>query len=321
MPNKREEDDKMTMFKNPISIESRKLLREYLEGYKYRTSGLSFHSLYMWREENLFSWEIIGDYLLIAGFSHLEIGAKGYFLFPPLTKTGEYEPEKLKHSILEAKERFEKKGYKFSIRLLPEHMKDIIESAFPEELEFIDDRPNYDYVYGRSDLENLKGRAYHGKKNHLNFFQNNYSYEYVELTPNMTEKVMVFLEEFNARKGELPAHEKEWLLMETDAMRDVMMNLDKLDYIAGAILIDGKMEAFTIGGKLSSNEIDVNVEKANSQIRGLYVAINNEFCKHLPEDIKLVNREEDMGIENLRKAKLSYKPVELIKKYIVNFKK
>lgn len=310
----------MTMFRNPISAENREVLSEYLKSYKYRTSGLSFYSLYMWREENMFSWEIIGDYLLIAGFSHLEIGAKGYFLFPPLTRTGDYEPEKLKFSILEAKKRFEEKGYRFSIRLLPKHMKEIMEKSFPGELEFIDDRPNYDYVYRKKDLATLKGRAYHSKKNHLNFFQSNYSYEYVELKPYMTERVMIFLEEFNAGKGELPAHEKEWLLMETDAMRDVMMNLEKLDYIAGAILIDGKIEAFTIGGRLSETEIDVNVEKANSSIRGLYVAINNEFCKHLPEEIELVNREEDMGIENLRKAKLSYKPSEMIEKYIVSFK-
>jgi len=96
----------------------------------------------------------------------------------------------------------------------------------------------------------------------------------------------------------------------------VVRNLNKLDYIAGAIIIDGKVEAFTIGGRSGEHTVTVHVEKANSNIRGLYQAINNEFCMHLDDTVEYVNREEDMGIENLRKAKLSYKPVELVEKYI-----
>ncbi len=308
----------MGILKNDITIESKKVLDEYLSAFEYKTSGLSFSSLYMWRKENEFSWEIIGDYMIIAGLSHLEIESHEYFLFPPLTKTGKYESESLREAILKAKEIFESKGERFSMRLLPSHMKGIIEEAFPGEVEFIDDRPNYDYVYLKQNLAELAGRAYHGKKNHLNYFHNNFSYEYVPLRPDMLDIVMQFLEEFNARKV-LEPHERAWLMMETQAMKDVVLNLDKLNYIGGAIVIDGKVEAFSIGGKLGAETVTVHVEKANSQIRGLYVAINNEFCKHLPEDIKYVNREEDMGIINLRKAKLSYKPIELVEKNIVKF--
>lgn len=310
----------MSIFKNEITIESREILDEYLTGFDYRTSGLSFSSLYMWRDQNEFSWEIIGDYLVIAGLSHLEIEKHEYFLFPPLTKNGVYNPDRLKETLLTAKKRFEEKDSGFTIRLLPVHMKNIIEEAFPEGIEFISDRPNYDYLYLKQDLIDLKGRTYHSKKNHLNYFLNNYKYEYVSLTPDMLDTVMVFLEEFNARKNIEP-HEMKWLLMETDAMRDVVKNLNKLNYIAGAIVIDGKVEAFSIGGRLGEKTVTVHVEKANSNIRGLYPAINNEFCKHLEESITYVNREEDMGITNLRKAKLSYKPVELVEKYIVKFMK
>ncbi|MBE6033546.1 DUF2156 domain-containing protein [Aminipila sp.] len=310
----------MSIFKNEITIESREILNQYLSAYEYRTSGLSFSSLYMWREQNEFSWEIIGDYLLIAGLSHLEIDKHEYFLFPPLTKTGSYEPESLRKTLHEARRKFKEKESGFTIRLLPVHMQKIIEDACPGEVEFISDRPNYDYLYLKQDLIDLKGRSYHAKKNHLNYFLNNYEYQYVELTPNMLDTVMVFLKEFNARKVIAP-HEMKWLLMETDAMRDVVLNLDKLNYIAGAIVIDGKVEAFSIGGRLGEKTVTVHVEKANSSIRGLYPAINNEFCKHLDDSILYVNREEDMGITNLRKAKLSYKPIELVEKYIVNFKK
>lgn len=309
------------MFENRITIENRQVLEEYLNGYDYKTSGLSFSALYMWRNINRFSWKISGDYLLMAGISHLELedGIIEPFLFPPLTKTGSYDPEGLRSAVLEAKEIFEQSGHPFSIRLLPFHMIDIFKEAFPGELKYIDDRPNHDYVYRRQDLAELKGRDYHGKKNHLNYFHKNFQYEYVPLTSDMAEDAMRFIDAFNRRK-EVPEHEMQMLKMEEEAMEDVFRNLEKVGYTAGAILIDGKIEALSIGGNLNKNTITVHVEKANVNFRGLYQAINNEFCINVPSSIKYINREEDMGIPNLRKAKLSYKPVKMVEKYIAVFK-
>ena len=292
-----------------------------MRGFDYKTSGLSFSALYMWRNINKFSWQLIGDYLCIAGLSHLEIeqGTLEPFLFPPLTKSGKYQPEKLRETILEAKRLFEKVGCKFSIRLLPLHMIDIIKEAFPGEMKYIEDRPNYDYVYKIQDLIDLKGREYHSKKNHLNYFNNNYKYEYVKLTSQMAGQAMAFIDEFNRRK-EVPEHERKLLEMEKEAMRDVFESIEKVGYLAGAIIINDKVEAISIGGNLNKNTVTVHVEKANIEFRGLYQAINNEFCKHVAANVKFINREEDMGIPNLRKAKLSYKPVKLLEKHIVVFK-
>ena len=311
----------MFMFENRITVEDRSFLEEYLNGYDYKTSGLSFSALYMWRDINRFSWMQSGDYLLLAGISHLELedGIIEPFLFPPLTKNGEYDPEGTRGALEEAKRIFEEKGYPFSIRLLPFHMIDIIENACPGKMKFIEDRPNYDYVYRRQDLVELKGRDYHAKKNHLNYFHKNYQYEYVPLTSAMADDAMRFIDEFNQRK-EVPEHEMQMLKMEEPAMEDVFRNLEQVGYTAGAILIDGKIEALTIGGTLNKNTITVHVEKANVNFRGLYQAINNEFCINVPPFVKYINREEDMGIPNLRKAKLSYKPVKMVEKYIAVFK-
>lgn len=311
----------MFMFENRITVEDRPFLEEYLNGYDYKTSGLSFSALYMWRDINRFSWTRSGDYLLLAGISHLELedGIIEPFLFPPLTKTGAYDPEGVREALKEAKKIFEEKGHPFSIRLLPFHMIDIIENACPGKMKFIEDRPNYDYVYRRQDLVELKGRDYHAKKNHLNYFHKNYPYEYVPLTSAMADDAMRFIDEFNQRK-EVPEHEMQMLKMEEQAMEDVFRNLEKVGYTAGAILIDGKIEALTIGGTLNKNTITVHVEKANVNFRGLYQAINNEFCINVPPFVKYINREEDMGIPNLRKAKLSYKPVKMVEKYIAVFK-
>lgn len=310
----------MYMFENRITIDNREILEEYLNGYEYKTSGLSFSAQYMWRDINMFSWDIIGDYMCISGISHLELeeGIILPFMFPPLTRTGEYDKDSLRETIFRAKEHFEKKGQPFSLRLVPFHLMEIIKEACPEMI-FKDDRPNYDYIYLTQDLIDLRGRAYHSKKNHLNYFLKTYDYEYIEMTSDMADDAMKFIAEFNARK-EVPEHEMEMLRMEEQAMEDVFRNLEKVGYSAGAILIDGKIEAIAIGGQLGRNTITEHVEKANVNYRGLYQAINNEFCRNVASKAKYINREEDMGIPNLRKAKLSYKPVKLLEKYIGIFK-
>lgn len=310
----------MYMFENRITIDNREILEEYLNGYEYKTSGLSFSAQYMWRDINMFSWDIIGDYMCISGISHLELeeGIILPFMFPPLTRTGEYDKDSLRETIFRAKEHFEKKGQPFSLRLVPFHLMEIIKEACPEMI-FKDDRPNYDYIYLTQDLIDLSGRAYHSKKNHLNYFLKTYDYEYIEMTSDMADDAMKFIAEFNARK-EVPEHEMEMLRMEEQAMEDVFRNLEKVGYSAGAILIDGKIEAIAIGGQLGRNTITEHVEKANVNYRGLYQAINNEFCRNVASKAKYINREEDMGIPNLRKAKLSYKPVKLLEKYIGIFK-
>lgn len=310
----------MYMFKNRINIENRQILEEYLNGYEYKTSGLSFSALYMWRDINRFSYDIIGDYMCISGVSHLELedGIILPFMFPPLTRTGEYDKDSLRETIYKAKKHFEKAGQPFSLRLVPFHLMEIIKEACPE-MCFRDDRPNYDYIYSTQELIDLKGRAFHGKKNHLNYFKRTYDYKYVELTSDMADDAMEFISEFNKRK-EVPKHEMAMLKMEEEAMDDVLRNIEKVGYSAGAILIDGKIEAIAIGGKLGKNTITEHVEKANVNFRGLYQAINNEFCKKVAAKAKYINREEDMGIPNLRKAKLSYNPVKLLEKYIGVFK-
>ena len=310
----------MYMFNNEISIDNREILEQYLNGYEYKTSGLSFSAQYMWRDINKFSWDMMGEYMCISGISHLELedGIELPFMFPPLTATGEYDKEALRETIYKAKEHFEKKGQPFSLRLVPFHVMEIIKEAIPE-MHFIDDRPNYDYIYLTQELIDLKGKAFHSKKNHLNYFKKTYEYEYVELTSDMADDAMRFISDFNKRK-EVPAHEMEMLKMEEQAMEDVFKNIEAVGYSAGAILIDGNIEALAIGGKLGKKTITEHVEKANVEFRGLYQAINNEFCRNVAAKAKYINREEDMGIPNLRKAKLSYKPVKLIEKYIGVFK-
>ncbi|MDR2771475.1 MAG: phosphatidylglycerol lysyltransferase domain-containing protein [Clostridiales Family XIII bacterium] len=309
----------MFLFENEITIASRPLLEEYLGSFEYRASGMSFTSLYMWRDINKFSWQIIGDYLCIAAVDNLEPEMDVPFMLPPLTRTGAYEAKGLAETICGAKRIFEERGCAFKLMLVPFHMTDFIKEAFPGRLSVEADRANFDYVYNTQDLIELKGRDYHAKKNHLNYFLNNYDYEYVSLHSDLADEAMDFIRRFNERKNLADSHEKELLMMEERAMQDVFRNLEVVGYLTGAIRIDGAIEALSVGGRLGRKTVTVHVEKANTEFRGLYQAINNEFCKHVAKDVKRINREEDMGIPGLRKAKLSYKPSMLVEKYTMRF--
>ena len=140
------------------------------------------------------------------------------------------------------------------------------------------------------------------------------------MTTDMAPEAMRFIRDFNERKNLSDPHERELLEMEEEAMKDVFLHIDTVGYLTGIIRIDGQIEALSIGGQLGSKTVTVHVEKANTEFRGLYQAINNEFCKHMAAHVKLINREEDMGIAGLRKAKLSYNHVKLVEKYTVKFR-
>ena len=310
----------MYIFDGRITLKDRELLESFLNGFDYKASGLTYTSLFMWKEINVISWKKIGDYLCITGADNLDPALDDTFMFPPLTSTGAYEPESLRRTILKAKELFEEKGLPFIMKLVPFHMLDIFSEAMPGGLVYEADRPNFDYVYNTKDLIELGGRAFHSKKNHLNYFLANYKYEYKKMTPDMADEATVFIHEFNERKNLEDPHERLLLEFEERAMRDVLVNLDAVGYLSGAIFIEGKIEAISIGGRLGTKTVTVHAEKANTEYRGLYQAINTEFCKAMASNIKLINREEDMGIPGLRKAKLSYKPIKFVEKYTVQFK-
>lgn len=139
----------------------------------------------------------------------------------------------------------------------------------------------------------------------------------------MVPEIMAYIRSKNEYKlGETPEEWKEILELETIAIEELLKFVGR-GLLTGIIRIDGRIEAVTLGefAKTNSKEtVLVHVEKADDRVRGLYQAINNEFCKRLPVETVYVNREEDMGMENLRQTKLSYKPVKMAEKYTATFK-
>ena len=159
-----------------MTDEDVKTLNEYFKGYDYRGAGYTFLANYIWRNTHCLCWEVIGDYLCMAGADCM-ISDPNAIISMPLTKNGVYEPDKLRETVLEAKRRFEERKIPFSVELIPGHMVPFLEAAFPGEVKFSHDRDADEYVYLKDKLITLSGRALHKKKNHMNYFLKTYSYE------------------------------------------------------------------------------------------------------------------------------------------------
>lgn len=181
-----------------------------------------------------------------------------------------------------------------------------------------ENRDYFDYVYSGDDLRTLKGKKLHKKKNHYNSFLKEYEgrYEYKKVCCSNKSEIMEFLDSWYGNKISDDIYNR--LEQEYIGIKYVLEHCTELDYKMASVYVDGKVEAFTLGSYSATNDMAfVHVEKANPEIRGLYNFINKEFlCNEYP-NAKLVNREDDMGLEGLRKAKLSYKPLYLAKKYSI----
>lgn len=297
-----------------LTEEEAEILKEYFDGFSYRGAGYTLLANYIWRETHCLCWEIIDDYLFIAGADCMISEKPNAIISMPMTKNGTYDPEKLRAAITEVRGRFAKRKIPFTVELVPAHMVKYLEEAFPGEMEFFHDRDADEYVYLKEKLITLSGRALHKKKNHMNFFLKNYTYKVVKITKNMIDNIMEFVVQ-SRDKANYDDDEMESLRMEEEAIREILNFVDTPEVYSAAIFIDDQLQAFAIGERLSQDTAVEHFEKANDQYRGLYQVICSEFCKTLPEEVVYVNREEDMGLENLRKAKEALRPAHMEEKY------
>lgn len=188
--------------------------------------------------------------------------------------------------------------------------------GFEEEFRIEDSRDNYDYIYDADKLKTLSGKAYHKKKNHLNSFLKNYAgrYEYKTLNCSNVEEIKDFHNRWLDNRNFEDKHGS--IRSEENGIHRLFQYCGLFDFSIGGVYVDDKLEAYTIGSY--AKEIScayIHIEKANINIPGLYNFINQQFLLHSFPDAKIVNREDDLGQEGLRKAKLSYQPIKLENKY------
>jgi len=187
---------------------------------------------------------------------------------------------------------------------------------FPGRFLMRTDRDSFDYVYNIHDLADLKGRRFQKKRNHYNrFCAAHPNYQVQPLTAcNMSQAQHMVNDWFTNRIRQDPHGD---YLLENIAMARAFQNYGGLD-LEGLLLLDGgQVLAVTMGSRLSGDTFDIHFEKAREDVEGAYAAINCEFARYLRlkyPDVRYLDREDDLGLEGLRKAKLSYNPDHFVEK-------
>ncbi len=167
-----------------------------------------------------------------------------------------------------------------------------------------------DYVYYVEDLINLSGKKYHSKKNHLNSFKKTYAYKYEAMDArNALDCIRAYDGWYSNEQGD------PMLDYEKEGIEELLTNFESLDFKGGVLYADGEICAFTISEQLTGDMAVIHIEKANTAFNGAFTAINQMHLEHTWSHLTYVNREEDLGLEGLKKAKKSYKPCRMIDKY------
>ena len=286
----------------PVDIRDKEIFTRYFKSDPPEISELTFTNLFMWQSLYHPVWTERDNVLLIV----LRPEGSSPFGLQPVG------PGNRSDALSILLDYLDEQTQKPVIRRAGE--KFISETVNKSRYICIRDRANDDYVYSTADLIKLSGRKYHRKKNHLNQFIKSFRYEYRKLDMELVECFMDMQEEWCRMKEcvEIPD-----LLSEDYAVRRALTHFEELDYEGGAIMIEGKIEAFSLGERLNRDTAVIHIEKANPDIPGLYAAINQMFLSNAWAKIEYINREQDLGIEGLRAAKESYLPHHMINKYII----
>lgn len=285
-----------------LDLEDRDAIHPILWAYQPDSSELTFTNLFIWRDYYGFSWSMAGDCLILIA-SPL---GQDSFAFPPVSRSARADTVfKVLNWLKESKGVQTPRIERADGRLVSELSGDKRFTVEPI-------RDHFDYVYKTDDMIQLAGGGYRSKRNHINYFLRSYSYTYEELT---SKHVAPCLDMTGSWCEVRRCAEDLNLLGEWDAIREALTNFRSLELKGGVILVDNRVEAFTLGEWLNNETAVVHIEKANVEIRGLYAMINQQFCEKQWRDVPYVNREQDLGEQGLREAKLSYNPIRLTEKY------
>ena len=298
---------------NKITLDKKELINKYLKNDPTGNSENTFTNLFMWQKSYNINYAEISNCLCIMSGAE---GAKKQFSIIK-GENGNLK-EAYKKAVEFHRENF---GTNFLIRLckknnlsdsLPEEF-EILEELFPKEFHLQADRDNSDYVYEISALSQLKGKKYHSKRNFVNRFESNYNFVYQKMTPDFKDDCKTLYQKwYNEKIGSVPGLDEE-----REAVFKLLDNWQYLDIVGGCLKCDEKMVAFSFGEAFCgrSDMAVIHLEHADTAYVGAFPAINKNFLSNEWQNFKYVNREEDMGLEGLRKSKLSYYPCFLTEKF------
>lgn len=281
-----------------VELEDKKQLDSYIKQQNSRNCSISFANMYLWQKHYQVEYSIVENMIV---FKTIEENPS--FSYP----IGGSDVKKTIDTLMEYCKENKKE---FNMYGVSEEQFSVIEQLYPSEFQIEYNRDDANYVYETEKLIHLSGKKYHGKKNHINKFMSLYEdWKYEDITDENIEECIQMA--FDWRKENL-CDENEMKSAEFCVTLNALKKIKELDLIGGAIRVNGKIVAITVGEPLTSDTFVVHIEKAYADVPGAYTIINREFLAHNAVDYTYVNREEDTGAEGLRKAKLSYKPIFMV---------
>ena len=263
----------------------------------------SFANIFMWGDQRVAY--LCGHAIRLAKF-----GDFAFYSYP--LGSGD-KKEVIDALIIDAK----KRGIKFSMGGITDEGKELLEKWYGDTMELVERRNSFDYVYRIDDLASLGGKKYHSKRNHFsNFVKEHPDYTVEEISrENISSLVKMTEEWYKHKEASSPDTDFDG---ERAAISKAFDNYFDMGLDGIAIFDKGVPLAFSIGNFLNYNTFDINFEKAVAGVNGAYTVVNKEFANYLKNkypNIEYLNREEDMGISGLRKAKESYYPHHMVEKY------
>lgn len=288
------------LFFHPLTIDDRRAIQGVTLNAGLRNCNFTFTNLFGWQPFFKTQVCILNDTVIL----QLQLGDKPAYIINSHTPPS-------KETILLLMER--EKGKPLLLLAMDDEHATTVQQYFPEQTTVTPLRNNYDYIYLRKDLEHLQGKGLKTKRNHVNrFIAEHPDFEYRTLDKSLLPQCLELEHQW---RDQIPHDNPEYgdtIETEQKVIERVFDNWDRLDAIGGAVFIDGLMVAFTYGAPVTNDTFDICVEKADRNINGAYNIINQQFVQHLPKQYTYINREEDMGLQGLRKAKLSYNPHTLL---------
>lgn len=283
----------------PIELHDKNIIINHFRKTKYNNAEKNFSNLFMWRHTYDYEYAIHNNCLCIKGKTRK--ARETFFHFP----YGECKIGEITNILKEA---YGNEGHNLIIKPVLSEMKNCLEES-SNSFEIIEDRDSFDYIYSSKKLIDLKGPKLRTKRRWLKKFKENYNYSYERITEDNLKEAKDFT--INIIKN--TNNDKDEII----AMSEMFDNLFDLDIIGCIIRVDGNIAGVSTGEPLTEDTVIIHCERCDTKYEGIYNFINNEFCRQEWSKYKYINREEDMGIEGLRHAKLTYRPDTLLKKHIV----
>lgn len=207
-------------------------------------------------------------------------------------------------------------GVPLTLVCVTPEQKERLEAACPGRFSFVHDRDSFDYLYDINRLADLAGKKLHGKRNHIHRFDERFPDWLFE--PLTAENITECVDLERAWAAEKHDDSGETMGEESVSVVEALYHRDVLGMTGGLIRAAGRAVAFSLGSFTAPGCFDVHFEKAYADVEGAYPVINREmarFVRRTWPDTRWFNREDDLGLEGLRKAKLSYYPDLLLEKF------